>query len=118
LQNIESFDTIQESGEIGVPDMDVEYADDDLKRLEEDAAFNGGFGREIVRAFRRRIQAIRAMPDERTCRALRSWNFEKLKGKRSHQYSIRLNDRWRLIVEIVPGNPKNTMRIIEIADYH
>lgn len=98
--------------------MDVEYADDDLERLEMDAAFNGGFGREIVRAFRRRIQAIRAMPDERVCWAFRSWRFEKLKGSRSHQHSIRLNDQWRLIVEIVPGDRKNVMRVIGIEDYH
>jgi proteic killer suppression protein len=89
-----------------------------LDRLETDPAFTCGFGRNIVRAFRKRMHLIRQAVDERDFRALRSWNFEKLKGGRSHQHSIRLNQQWRLIVEIVPAEPKNVIKIVAIEDYH
>ncbi len=98
--------------------MDVEFADEDLDRLETDLQFNGGFSREIVKAFRKKIQLIRAAPDERTFYAMKSLHFEKLQGARDHQRSIRLNDQWRLILEIVDSSPKNRMRIVKIEDYH
>lgn len=98
--------------------MDVVFADNDLDRLETDPAFTLGFGRNIVRAYRKRLHAIRQAADERDFRALRSWNFEKLKGNRSHQHSIRLNQQWRLIVEIVPSEQNNVIRIVAIEDYH
>jgi proteic killer suppression protein len=41
---------------------------------------------------------IRNARDERDLRALRSLNYEALKGNRSHQNSIRLNQQWRLIL--------------------
>lgn len=98
--------------------MDVEFADDDLDRLEADPNFNGGFDRGIVRAYRKRMQIIRAAIDERDLADMRSNRFEKLKGKRSHQHSLRINDQWRLIVQIKKSRPKNTILVIAIEDYH
>ncbi len=60
--------------------MPVEFGDETLSKLETDPAFNAGFGRDIVAAFRRRVQAIRAALDERDLRAFKSWHFEKLNG--------------------------------------
>ncbi len=98
--------------------MEVEFADEELDRLETDIDFNAGFAREIVLAFRKRMQAIRSAPDERTFYGLRSLHFEKLKGNRDHQRSMRLNKQWRLIVEIKPSQPKNTVVVVGIEDYH
>ena len=42
----------------------------------------------------------------------------ELKGARAHQRSMRLNDQWRLILEIIPGRPKNRIRVCAIEDYH
>lgn len=98
--------------------MDMEFADSDLERMAREADATGGFSQAIVRAFRRRIQFIEAAVDERDFYQMRSLHFEKLKGDRSHQRSLRLNDQWRLILEIIPGNPKNTIRIVAIEDYH
>lgn len=42
--------------------------------------------------------------------------FEKLKGNREGQYSIRINDQWRVCFEWPDGNPKP--HNIEITDYH
>lgn len=44
--------------------MEVEFDDGDLDRLETDARFTAGLSQEIVRAFRKRMQQIRAFKDE------------------------------------------------------
>jgi proteic killer suppression protein len=40
--------------------------------------------------------------------------LEKLKGKRKGQYSIRINDQWRVCFTWTKGNAYN----VEIVDYH
>ena len=98
--------------------MDVRFDDDTLRRLEVDGDFNGGFGREVVRGFRKAIQAIRAAPDTRDLYAMKSLHFEKLKGARSGQHSIRLNRQWRLIVELERSANGRLVIVVSIEDYH
>ena len=98
--------------------MEVEFADDDLDRLEIDRQFTAGLGQDVVRAFRKAIQLIRAAPDERDFYRLKGLRFEKLGGARSHQRSIRLNDQWRLILELKGEAPKKTVRVVCVEDYH
>jgi toxin HigB-1 len=98
--------------------MDVVFDDESLDRLETDASFSAGFGDGIVKAYRRRMQQIRAASDERTFYARRSLNFEKLQGDRIGQYSMRLNDQWRLIIQLRGVAPRKTVHILEIVDYH
>jgi proteic killer suppression protein len=98
--------------------MEVAFDDESLDRLETDPAFTGGFGDPVVKAFRKRMQQIRSAQDERTFFALRSLNFEKLKGDREGQHSMRLNSQWRLIVKLEGKAPMKVVRIIEITDYH
>jgi proteic killer suppression protein len=98
--------------------MEVVFADPSLDQLETDPNFTGGFGQAVVRAFRKRMQQIRAAQDERTFYGLKSLHFEKLKGDRQGQHSMMLNDQWRLIVELCGNAPMKVVRIIEIADYH
>lgn len=98
--------------------MEVHFNNEDLDRLETDAEFGGGFAQAIVRAFRKRMQYIRAASDERDFYAMKSLHFEKLKGKRSHQHSMRLNDQWRLIVEMEGKGNDKVLVIVAIEDYH
>jgi toxin HigB-1 len=98
--------------------MKVHFRDDDLDRLEIDPAFNGGFPDAIVTAYRKVMHIIRAAPDERTFYALKSLRYEKLKGSRSHQRSMRLNDQWRLIVELSGKADQKVVYIVSIEDYH
>jgi proteic killer suppression protein len=97
--------------------MEVEFADQTLKQIDEEPDFRGSYAAELVRAFRKVIRFVRSASDERDFRAMRSLNFEKLKGT-DEQYSMRLNKQWRLIVEIKPSDPKNIIVVICIADYH
>jgi proteic killer suppression protein len=98
--------------------MDIEFRNPDLERLVPNDAGQGGYGLPIIKAFRKVVRFIKSAGDERDFRAMRSLNFEKLKGNRSHQHSFRLNDQWRLIVEIKEGTPKNKIEVVDIEDYH
>ena len=98
--------------------MDVEFDNHDLDRLETDANFTAGFSQEVVRSYRKKMQQIRAFRDERDFMTLKSLHFEKLKGKRQGQQSIRLNLQWRLVLEIRGDHPCKVVGIIEIVDYH
>ena len=98
--------------------MEVEFDDDDLDRLETDPQFTAGFAQEVVRAYRKRMQQIRASRDERDFMRLKSLHFEKLKGDRAGHHSVRLNMQWRLILEIRGNHPCKVVGIVEIVDYH
>src|SRR5690606_7440002 len=98
--------------------MDVEFSDDDLARLETDPGFNYGFGVPVVRGYRKVMRFIRAAKDERDFSAMRSFRFERLKGTRRHQHSLRINDQWRLIIKIKKSSSGNIVVIISITDYH
>jgi proteic killer suppression protein len=98
--------------------MEAVFDDEDLDRLETDPAFTGGHGAPVVKAFRKRMQMIRAATDERTFYALKSLHFEKLHGDREGQHSMRLNDQWRLIVKLKGEAPRKIVHVVEITDYH
>lgn len=97
--------------------MRVRSADRKLARLEVEADCTAGFGLDVVKAFRRRMQQIRAAVDERLFYSLKSLHYEKLKGQRRHQRSMRLNDQFRLVVEIEATAPR-TLVVVSIEDYH
>ena len=98
--------------------MEVSFGDSTLDRLEIEARFDGGYSPGVVKAFRKRVQQIRAAEDERAFYALKSLHFEKLKGARDHQHSMKLNDQWRLIVELESSGKEKTIRVVGIEDYH
>ena len=62
--------------------MEVAFKDQSLDRLETDPAYSAGHGDLVVKAFRKRMQQIRAATDERTFYAMKALRFEKLKGAR------------------------------------
>ena len=98
--------------------MDVTFGDADLDRLETDACFAMGLPEAVVKSYRKRLQQIRAAADERDLRNLKSLRVEKLKGKRAGQYSMRLNDRYRLMFLLEAGRTCQRVRILAIDDYH
>jgi len=79
----------------------------------------GGF----VKAFQgfedqaaKRLAILNAAPVLDTLRALPSNRLEALRGNRAGQYSIRINQQWRICFEWSDGQsgPSN----VEIVDYH
>jgi len=98
--------------------MRVRHRDAKLERLESDLAFDAGFGRPVVRGYRKVMAWIRSADDERDFYALKSLHYEKLKGTRSHQRSMRLNDQFRLILELEQAVPEKIVVVVAIEDYH
>ncbi|MCX6844560.1 MAG: type II toxin-antitoxin system RelE/ParE family toxin [candidate division WOR-3 bacterium] len=98
--------------------MDVLFADRILQKLETGGDAAARWSPGIVRAFRKTVHVVRQAVDERDLRNLRSLHFEKLKGKRSHQCSMRLNDQYRLIVELNREGARKQVTVIGIEDYH
>ena len=98
--------------------MEITFNDKHLDKLETDGGFEGGHSPDIIKAYRKRIQLIRNAPDERDFYSFRSLKFEKLKGDRQHQYSMRLNDQWRLILEFQQEGANKIVVVIGIEDYH
>ncbi|ALN64619.1 plasmid maintenance system killer family protein [Lysobacter antibioticus] len=71
-----------------------------------------------MKIFRRRMQFIRASPDERAFYAMKSLHYEKLKGDLVGQRSMRLNDQWRLLLRLEEDDKGKLVVIVSIADYH
>ena len=97
--------------------MDVQFDDKDLEQVESEGRATGGFSQAIVKAFRKRMQMIRAATDERDFYAMKSLHFEKMRSNPDH-HSMRLNDQYRLIVELKSGSQAKTVVIVRIEDYH
>ena len=98
--------------------MKVRFRESSLERLESDPRFTGGHPAAVVKAYRKRMNLIRQALNERDLSAFRSLCFEKLKGSRDHQRSMRLNDQWRLIVEIEGEGDSKAIVVVSIEDYH
>ena len=98
--------------------VNVTFSDRSLEELESNPDFKSKFDGSVVRGFRKTMNFIRSANDERDLYSWPGGRLEALKGDRSHQYSFRINQQWRLIVEFQKGEPKNTVHVVEIVDYH
>lgn len=99
--------------------MRITFRGDELRKLYEDPNHRAPrYGRDLVKAFRKKVGIIVAAASELDLRALRSLHFEKLMGDRAGQHSIRLNDQWRLILILETDADGKVVVIVEIADYH
>jgi toxin HigB-1 len=98
--------------------MRVRFRDATWDQLEIDPRFDAGFAQAIVKAYRKRLWFMRRMLDERDLRAMRGWRFEPLSGEREGQWSLRLNDQWRLILEFERDGPDRVIVVVGIVDYH
>ena len=99
--------------------MRFEFEDDDLRRLYEEQDFVlPRFGPDITKAFRKKMGFLAEAESESDLRSYRALRFEKLKGGRANQHSIRLNHQWRLILRIETDAGGRLLFIVEIADYH
>jgi proteic killer suppression protein len=94
--------------------MIVSYRD---KRTREFAAgqrvkaFSG-----IERPARLKLDRLEAATALRDLAVLPGNRFEALSGDRKGQYSIRINDQWRICFEWLDGAPGPSN--VEIVDYH
>jgi proteic killer suppression protein len=83
----------------------------DFARGKRVKAFSG-----IERTARLKLDRLEAATSVLDLAALRGNRFEALKGRRKGQYSIRINDHWRVCFEWPNQSPGPTN--VEIVDYH
>jgi proteic killer suppression protein len=88
------------------------FRDADTERL---------FNREPVRRFKaierqalRKLEALHAAPALDQLGTVPGNRLEKLRGERQAQYSIRINDQWRVCFAWRDGDAYE----VEIVDYH
>ncbi|MEI8295161.1 MAG: type II toxin-antitoxin system RelE/ParE family toxin [Alphaproteobacteria bacterium] len=73
------------------------------------SAFSG-----IERQGRKRLLILHAAKELKDLEFPPGNKLEKLLGDRHSQYSIRINDQWRICFEWIEGEASN----VEITDYH
>jgi toxin HigB-1 len=73
-----------------------------------------GFPAELVASAERRLRAIDMAVELRDLRPPPGNRLEALKGDRAGQYSIRINDQWRICFRWTDAGAED----VEIVDYH
>jgi proteic killer suppression protein len=89
-----------------------------FKCQETERIFGGRFSRrlprDIQRLAARKLEMLAAASQLKTLRIPPSNRLEKLKGDRSGQHSIRINDQWRICFIWKGGDAYE----VETVDYH
>lgn len=76
------------------------------------------YPRAVVDGFFHVMTVIADAADERDLRAMKSLHFEKLRGDRAGQSSLRLDKQFRLIVSMERDSDGAIVVVISIEDYH
>jgi len=89
-----------------------------FKCAETEKIFNLRFSRKLPESIQeaalRKLKYLHAAADLQDLRVPPSNHLEALKGNRKGQYSIRINQQWRICFKWNDG----TAQEVEIADYH
>jgi toxin HigB-1 len=72
------------------------------------------FGPDVQRSALRKLLILDAAETLQDLRVPPGNRLEKLKGNRSRQHSIRINDQWRICFRWTASGPDD----VEITDYH
>jgi len=70
--------------------------------------------KDVQRTARRKLLYLDDAEDLQDLLAPPGNRLEKLKGDRAGQYSIRINDQWRICFDWISNKARN----VEIVDYH
>jgi proteic killer suppression protein len=98
--------------------MEIEYRDKRLALVPTDRAAETRLPVAVIKSLREKLILISAAPDERTLRNWKSLHYEQLNGDRQEKKSIRLNDQYRLLLEV--DNSRNPPKaiLLGVEDYH
>ncbi len=73
-----------------------------------------GFSQDLQRGAQRKLAILHNAIDLNDLRIPPGNRLEKLSGNRNGQYSIRINEQWRICFEWKAGNALE----VELTDYH
>jgi proteic killer suppression protein len=98
--------------------MDIVFADPLLELIETEEAGQTRLPVPVIKSARRKLTVLRAAVDDRSLRNWKSLHYEKLKGGRAGERSIRLNDQYRMVFILDETTSPQTVTILGIEDYH
>jgi toxin HigB-1 len=98
--------------------MDIVFADPLLELIETEEAGQTRLPVPVIKSARRKLTVLRAAVDDRSLRNWKSLHYEKLKGGRAGERSIRLNDQYRMVFILDETTNPQTVTILGIEDYH
>jgi proteic killer suppression protein len=100
------------------PDDIIAFVIESFASEETEKIFHGEVSRklptDIQRIARRKLIYLEDAETLLDVQAVPGNNLEKLKGGRAGQFSIRINEQWRICFDWVANNARN----VEIVDYH
>ena len=98
--------------------MIIEYPNGDRDSILFKINGKPKFPSGVIESFNNKIQFIESAIAITDLSAMRSLHFKKLRGNRKGEYSIRLNDQFRLIVKVAETNGQTKIIIMGVEDYH
>lgn len=98
--------------------MEIEYRDKRLALIPTERAAESKLPVSVIKSLREKLIVISAAPDERTLRNWKSLRYEQLKRDRRGQRSIRLNQQFRLLLEVDDSRSSPKAILLGVEDYH
>lgn len=98
--------------------MIITFINKQFNKIETEEAASLKLPVNVIKTLRNKLAILRAAPDEQTLRNWKSLHYEKLKGDRKDQRSIKINDQWRMVFTIDNNTNPSTIMVIDIEDYH
>jgi proteic killer suppression protein len=72
------------------------------------------FPADLKRAARKKLAMLHAAKELRDLLSPHGNRLERLKGERRNEYSLRINDQWRVVFRFAGGNAEE----VRVEDYH
>lgn len=98
--------------------MRIEFRDRRLALVQTEQAAETKLPVAVIKSLRDKLVVLASATDERTLRNWRSLHYEKLKGDREGQRSIRINAQWRLVFTLDTTQTPPTIVVLSVEDYH
>ncbi len=98
--------------------MRFEFSSTKMTRLYTQEHGARKYSPEVVDAFFEVMAVIDAAETEQDLRRMKHLHFEKLKGKRKNQRSLKLHGGFRLIVQLADDEHGPYLLIDAVEDYH
>jgi proteic killer suppression protein len=99
-------------------DVRFQFSKTSVRRLYTEEFGARKYPAEVVDAFFEVMAVIDAANSEQDLRELKHLHFEKLKGKRKHQRSLKLHGGFRLVVQLATDEQGTYLLVEDIEDYH
>ncbi len=102
--------------------MEIEFKKKMFEKIESemvvDVAHEAKLPLAVIKSAQKKLQFLRSATEEKTLRSWKSLHYEKLSGEKEGFASIRLNDQYRMVFELI-NDPKGLKAIVhDIKDYH